>query len=301
MNNEKDTQKAHINHPAKGSSYISTYNSNSYENKGSSDFANKKTEKLITALYMVTDYMDSSDALRGKLRSAGVNLLSDIYKLPLLSPVEKHHHLNTLISQVSEISTFIHISYTIGFMSEMNANILKKEFHLLSEELKSYQQENKQVSMPAEMGFGGGIFENQKMSGFTLNEKMFEVESESIGDVVNSNLALKDSIKDNINKRTVSSLSFSKRVNYPNYIKTSEQRPSNESTKTERTQKIIDIIKDTSKKLGNASGDGVSIKEVSAFFKDCSEKTIQRELNDLVSKNKIKKIGAKRWSRYLPV
>jgi predicted HTH transcriptional regulator len=186
-------------------------------------------------------------------------------------------------------------------MSEMNANILKKEFHLLSEELKSYQQENKQVSMPAEMGFGGGIFENQKMSGFTLNEKMFEVESESIGDVVNSNLALKDSIKDNINKRTVSSLSFSKRVNYPNYIKTSEQRPSNESTKTERTQKIIDIIKDTSKKLGNASGDGVSIKEVSAFFKDCSEKTIQRELNDLVSKNKIKKIGAKRWSRYLPV
>jgi hypothetical protein len=42
-----------------------------------------------------------------------------------------------------------------------------------------------------------------------------------------------------------------------------------------------------------------SIKDVAALFPDVSEKTIQRELNTLVSSGKINKRGDKRWSLYL--
>jgi hypothetical protein len=46
-------------------------------------------------------------------------------------------------------------------------------------------------------------------------------------------------------------------------------------------------------------GVDVSIKDISARIKGCSEKTIQRELNTLLYDNVIERIGEKRWSRYI--
>ena len=42
-----------------------------------------------------------------------------------------------------------------------------------------------------------------------------------------------------------------------------------------------------------------SIKDISDAISDCSTKTIQRELADLVQKGVLKKKGDRRWSRYL--
>ena len=46
-------------------------------------------------------------------------------------------------------------------------------------------------------------------------------------------------------------------------------------------------------------GVDVSIKDIAAKIKGCSEKTIQRELNSLLYDNLIERIGEKRWSRYV--
>jgi predicted transcriptional regulator len=58
-----------------------------------------------------------------------------------------------------------------------------------------------------------------------------------------------------------------------------------------RTSAILEIV------LKNK---GVSIKDIVAVVKDCSEKTIQRELAALVEKGLIRKQGERRWSIYLP-
>lgn len=42
----------------------------------------------------------------------------------------------------------------------------------------------------------------------------------------------------------------------------------------------------------------VSIKDISDTIKDCSEKTLQRELIDLIKDGLVKKEGERRWSRY---
>lgn len=42
----------------------------------------------------------------------------------------------------------------------------------------------------------------------------------------------------------------------------------------------------------------ISIKDISSKISGCSEKTIQRELNNLVDIKKVSKFGDKRWSRY---
>ncbi len=46
-------------------------------------------------------------------------------------------------------------------------------------------------------------------------------------------------------------------------------------------------------------GVDVSIKDIAARIRGCSEKTIQRELNALLYDNVIERIGEKRWSRYV--
>ncbi len=44
----------------------------------------------------------------------------------------------------------------------------------------------------------------------------------------------------------------------------------------------------------------LSIKEIAAVVKGCSEKTIQRELGALIERGLIKKVGERRWSLYQP-
>lgn len=41
-----------------------------------------------------------------------------------------------------------------------------------------------------------------------------------------------------------------------------------------------------------------TIKDISMHIKDCSEKTIQRELNAMIEDNIVKRHGERRWSRY---
>ncbi len=59
----------------------------------------------------------------------------------------------------------------------------------------------------------------------------------------------------------------------------------------ERAAQIYDFVK---------SHKGVSIKEIAAVVRGCSEKTIQRELSNLIRQGLIQRKGEKRWSLYLP-
>ena len=99
-------------------------------------------------------------------------------------------------------------------------------------------------------------------------------------------------------KRTEYNMSFRNANRHPalSLTKITSNTNSNLVNKKDRMDKILVIIKEKKNVLGNESG--ISIRDISAMFTDCSEKTIQRELNLLVSKGQIKKTGAKRWSRY---
>jgi hypothetical protein len=272
MNNQKDTQKTGINAYGQADFYADK----ALVHKPVYEFANKKTEKLITALYMVTDCMDTDDALKNKLRGLGVELLSDMYKLSTLIPVEKHSHIDVSLAHIYEILSFIEIAHTIGFISEMNGMILKKEFTILVEELESHKSKDKHFT-------------------FTLNEKMFEVPKESQKEV---SIYDKDNSVKDIKRTSFNTMSFTnQRSPLSNFEpKTHNHNVANLDDREDRTAKIISLIKDT--KFGT---NGVSIKDISLAFTDISEKTIQRELNTLVSKGKLTKTGSKRWSRYQAV
>lgn len=266
MNNQKDIKKTSLN--SYGQSNV--LDVKALNIKQVYEFANKKTEKLVTALYMVTDCMDTDDALKGKLRQLGVELLSDMYKLSTLSPLDKHVHISSSLSHIDELLSFVEIAYTIGFISEMNTAILKKEFMILIGELDSHLKKDKHFT-------------------FTLDEDMFALpENRARQDLTLSN-------GQNGKRTTFNNLSFmnNKASVSLNSVSKSNGHVFSADNKKERIAKIITLIKDMP--IGQ---DGASIRDIANAFKDCSEKTIQRELNALVLKGQIKKTGLKRWSRY---
>jgi hypothetical protein len=59
----------------------------------------------------------------------------------------------------------------------------------------------------------------------------------------------------------------------------------------ERTSAILKIVLEKQR---------VSIKDIALLVKDCSEKTIQRELAELVRQGLVRKEGERRWSVYMP-
>jgi len=277
MSDQKDTQKTSVNIYDK--SFVS--DEKSLQNEAIYDFANKKTEKLVTALYMVTDCMESDDALKNKLRLLGVDFLSNMYKLSALPAMDRYKEIPISLARINEILSFIEISFNIGFISEMNTMILKKEFNDLSDQLKMYKSKDKHFT-------------------FTLDDKMFNLPNEDY--VLNGNGFnykghdyIKDNAKGQIDKRTMfNNLSFIKGQSpIENQNKKPHSNYSNLAEKEERKNKILSLIKNMPD-----SQNGASIKDISMAFIDCSEKTIQRDLNTLVSGGKLLKTGAKRWSRY---
>ena len=275
MNNQKDTKGTNLN--SYGQKNVSDNkplsNINVYE------MSNKKTEKLVTALYLVTDCMEKDDALKERLRLLGVELLSDIYKYSTLSPVEKTTFVFSPISKIHEILSFIEVASVVGFISDMNSKILKNEFSRLVSDLKESVSKDKLFT-------------------FTIDEKMFEVEEETNPFLFDKKMKPEDKnylgSGKNFGIKNVEAkdqkMSFTPR--FGSKVDNGHKKVDHQQIlkdKEDRANKIITLVKDKK---------DVTIKDISMLFSHVSEKTIQRELNVLVSKGQLKKTGSKRWSRY---
>jgi hypothetical protein len=253
MKNLRDIEKTLIN--SYGQSDYSNFKS--LPSKDLYEYIHKKTEKIVTAIYMVTDYMEDSEALKSKLRFVSVELLSLIFTLATVPPVDKSAHISVSLVHVHELISFIEIANTIGFISDMNTNILKREFIALIKDIEEHQVKDKHFtfSLDKEMFAVESPFDKGQMIKDKRTDGYFSPPNGPVGDLARSGL--------------------------------SEGRGG--ESKESRVTKILAFLKDKHE---------VSIKDISASIPDCSEKTIQRELNSLVFLGQIKKTGAKRWSRY---
>src|SRR3989338_6388575 len=86
-----------------------------------------KTQKLITALYMVTDIIDKDEPIRHKLRTLGIEIISDMHSVPAEAG-----------NKIAETVSFLNIASAMNFISEMNCSILKKEFLELKGSIQEY-------------------------------------------------------------------------------------------------------------------------------------------------------------------
>lgn len=254
-----------------------------------------KTQKLITALYIVTDIIDKEEPIRNKLRTLGVEILSDLPAQAGMSTVQSGTPSMSKtvfdIAKIDQVLSFLNIASTMNFISEMNHSILQKEFIKLKESIQEHTEvkptwlEEFLLTVPSEdIKLGASI------SNGHINSKGHV----RIG--VQKGGTLLGAIKDMSNRmpapyeaegfRSGSDIKFNR-----------SEKESFSLLKKERRYNIIKIIKD--------NGGSATIKDIKEKLNVgnessliSSEKTLQRELMSMIKDDVLNKTGEKRWTQY---
>lgn len=227
-----------------------------------------KTNKLITALYMVTDIIDKDEPLRNKLRILGTGIISDMHSTP-----------SNACNKINQIMSFLDIASAISIISEMNTNILRKEFLELNQSIKESTDKveplNRQIDLSA-------FFKAELPS---TKRSLGKVQYSSIGHQYPTRIGVQkgSTLMKALSDRT-QNLSDRATKNADDFL----------ILKKERRYEIINSIK--------ANGDSATITDIKnkaqGLLTSCSEKTLQRELMSMIKDGVLNKTGEKRWSRY---
>lgn len=228
-----------------------------------------KTDKLITALYMVTDIIEKEEPIRHKLRTLGAEIISDIHNTALAR--------SCLASRVEEIVSLLNIASAMSFISEMNCAILKKEFLELNRSIN----ENKEMKpiwleefliTPDILKDTGGTYKGHTRIGVQKGSTLMKALSD------------KTYLLDGNNQTADTAIKSGNRYNF-------------DILKNKRRSDVLSIIKNNG---GSATIKDIKMK-INTGISDApsyGEKTLQRELISMTKDGILNRTGEKRWSRY---
>lgn len=242
----------------------------------------KKANKLVTALYMVTDIIREDEPLRIRLRTLAMNLLSDIHRFDVLKRV-------AVMSFIEEILSILSVAKDLRMVSEMNFSILEKEFINLRSSINNYFDTDgnwiKNLVQGGETDSTAVDDKDQKANSFNLLEN----KNKFVSNGHRSTIFISKGHKTNIGVQRGSTL-----LKALDSISMSNSKEDFEKKRLHRRNFILDIIK--------RNPNGVSVKDIMVYVRngheDMGDKTLQRELVGMVSDNLIYKTGTKRWSIY---
>ena len=222
----------------------------------------KKTEKITSALYLVSSLLKDEEPLKWEIRDKGVDLLSSSFMASSAVPGDKNSIIQSLFTAALETLSLLNVARISHLISEMNHNILVREIDHVVALLRDR------------------LVANAESAGYVLSEAFFktpELFSSGFrpGERTSQSSSSVSSVRSQ-NKKTLSD-------------GLSQGHEDGQIKKTERQETIIGILKGQS---------NLTIKDFSKVIKDCSEKTIQRELLQLVDRGVVKKEGERRWSKY---
>lgn len=274
----------------------------------------KKSERLVTALYLVTDLMADSEPIKHGLRTNAVTLLSSMNALSQLDVKDRVIEFKISLKVVTEIISLLHVAVTTGIVSNMNGEILMDGFRslqsvlekkqpILTREMLTIGEEDKLLSdshfssaitgtsydvlTPLSLARLHGQGEEAKRAEESLKSSQLLAKL-TTKDEKGQSFENKESDKtESAKKDTASAHAVLMRhasVNSSPVVSSFQMR------KQSRREQILALF---------VKGVDVSIKDIAARIKGCSEKTIQRELNALLYDGVIERIGEKRWSRYI--
>ena len=96
-------------------------------------YLSKKTEKLMTAVYMLTDFLSDSEPMKFRLRERALAILSDMHSLDRLVLSERKNAARKILDGIESVLSFLEIASSVGLISAMNVSVLKDEFSGLEE------------------------------------------------------------------------------------------------------------------------------------------------------------------------
>jgi hypothetical protein len=227
-----------------------------FKDDGEFVFAYKKTERLASAVYMVTNFFDLNEPMKWTLRKKVSDMVSFVLTYKETFSGRKADFLYEAKGRILELVSLLEISLRAGLVSQMNFSILKQEFlnliHTLEGSFSAGKDSVKGV-LP------GSLFEVGRVH-FSSPQTFAHAHVSSEARSVKS--------KENIVEKPA---------------------PEQDLKRSNRQTVILDLLR----RKGEST-----IKDISDVIKDCSEKTIQRELASFIATGLVKRKGERRWSKY---
>ncbi len=224
-------------------------------------FAYKKTEKLASAVYMVTSLFSDNEPMKWTLRKKVSELLSFVITYKDTPKSAYLDFLYNIKTRILEIVSMLEISERGGLVSEMNFSILREEFSNVVEIFNTSNSLNREsFQSPIARTFFDVVRKDSQIK----DGENFKSDHAEGGMIIQK--IPQNDIKD---KNFITDKAVFKRSN--------------------RQNTILNLLKKKKE---------LNIKDMAQVIKDCSEKTIQRELNSFIEAGIIKRIGERRWSKY---
>lgn len=222
-------------------------------------YAYRKISKISYAIYVITDIINDHEPIKWQLRKVSVDTMS------FKNFLDEKSVFNTLDNCLLELEGSLELAKTVHIISNMNASLIQSEIRSLLSELRGQSR----IGIYS-VEISGGFFDVAKPTTLSLEELL------SRGGQTNGYKGHKG-----------------QDVRYaPQQVRGhNDERGSYQQmqSKGQRKEEIIGVIKQKGT---------VTIKDVTEAIKDCSEKTIQRELLSMVADGRIKRTGERRWSKY---
>jgi hypothetical protein len=215
----------------------------------------KKTEKITSALYLVSGLLKDDEPMKWGLRDKGMNMLNSSFNASSSVPGDKNIIIQSIFTSALETISLLNVAKVSNLISSMNHSILVKEIDQIVSLLRDR------------------LTESAQSAGLVLSEAFFKTPSMFTNGFETNDQKSETDYKTQRNKISRLSDGYS----------------GVEKKKAYRQENIVKILREQS---------NLTIKDFSKTIKDCSEKTIQRELLEMVEKGIIKKEGERRWSRY---
>ncbi len=232
-------------------------------------YFHKRTERVIAALFIVTDLLPDDNPIRHRIRQVSVDLMAFLVSFQSSFVDEGEKFIQRYQSLCLEIVSLLEIGEMSGQITNMNCRLVSEEIERLV--LAAERMVSQSESFPMSSKVGRVLDKDDTVSKRT--------------DFI-SDMDKKDKKKSHVK-------SHKGHIHVP--LKSTDAKDvSNVSkdvsnSRESRRSAIISLLKD---------GRHLSVKDFSNVIPGVSEKTIQRELLSMVEDGVLNKEGERRWSRY---
>ncbi len=218
----------------------------------------KKAERLAKAIHLIAPAFRQSPSLHDRVNRVSVALVD----AAILPPAAAR---DALSRELLALSSVLSIARSGGMLSPMNADLIGREAHLLLEEVAGYEEPR--VSLPESVSLAELARHTAPVHAAPRHVPTRSLapsaERKAVSDKGHAIGQVKDS--------TASAPSM------------------REPKKNDRREAILSVLRSKGPSY---------IKDISTVIRDVSEKTIQRELQALVSEGIITRSGERRWTTY---
>jgi hypothetical protein len=230
-------------------------------------FIFKKFERILNALYLLTNHIDNSEVIKNKIRECAVQTLLDISKSANFTEELKKQAIQESLTGIINLQSLIETMAVSGLIKEQSYLLVFKE---LEEVFKV-------------------IFDRVKgdESSHLLRDEFFNIVPPGVND-----FKRQDFVKDINDKKQLDNQTDNKIENNFSPLIGAENKESfkvKDLEISDRRNRIVSFF---------AEKDKLTLKDVAVLLPSYGEKTLQRELLHLVSIGVLGREGKKRWTQY---